>query len=108
MGEAFEIFLQIMEQARPLEFALFFKVQLGKLGADVTEGSDSLTVNGGKQLNGSGVIIEGCNDHRIVMSAAVASMICKGTITITDAEAISKSYPEFWNDFRTCGAEINN
>ena len=77
---------------------------LTALGAQVEEGEDSLTIHGGRRLHGGSV--NGVNDHRIVMSAAVASIISDGAVTVTDAEAISKSYPEFWSDFNKCGAEI--
>jgi len=77
---------------------------LGALGASVEEGSDYLTINGGKKLHGGKV--EGFGDHRIVMSAAVASLLTDDDVTITDAQAISKSYPEFFADFEKCGIYV--
>ena len=47
--------------------------------------------------------IEGCNDHRIVMAAAIASTMSDGEFIITDAEAVTKSYPDFWKDFAALG-----
>lgn len=47
--------------------------------------------------------IEGCNDHRIVMAAAIASTMSDGGFVITDAEAVTKSYPDFWKDFASLG-----
>ncbi len=77
---------------------------LRELGADVTEGDDYLTIRGGKPLKSGKV--NGCRDHRIVMSAAVASLICYGEVTITDAEAISKSYPDFFDDLEKCKISV--
>lgn len=47
--------------------------------------------------------INGCNDHRIVMAAAIASTMSDGEFVITDAEAVTKSYPDFWKDFAALG-----
>lgn len=43
------------------------------------------------------------NDHRIAMAAAIAATAADGPVTITGAECIEKSYPEFWNDYRKLG-----
>ncbi|MBQ9116629.1 MAG: 3-phosphoshikimate 1-carboxyvinyltransferase [Clostridia bacterium] len=71
----------------------------------VDETEDSLTVYGYGGIEGGAV--RGAGDHRIVMSAAVASLMCgkkgNGSVMITDAEAISKSYPSFFRDLTTCG-----
>jgi 3-phosphoshikimate 1-carboxyvinyltransferase len=67
---------------------------LRALGADVTELSDGLSVRGNKALHGA--TVEGANDHRIVMSAAVAALLCDSPVTITDAEAVKKSFPSFF------------
>lgn len=71
------------------------------LGGEVEEGSDYLIIHGGgssteKPLNGGEV--DGANDHRIVMSAAVAALICKNPVTIIGAQAVNKSYPEFFQE----------
>ena len=70
---------------------------LRALGADVEETPDGLTVRGGRALPGG--VVDSANDHRIAMSAAVASILCRGRVTVTGAEAVSKSYPRFWEDF---------
>jgi len=70
---------------------------LEDLGADVEETEDSLLIHGGKPLLGQ--TVDSCNDHRIAMSAAIASILCRGEVTVTDAEAVNKSYPRFWREF---------
>lgn len=68
------------------------------LGASVEVGEDSLAVNGVMKLHGGKC--SGFGDHRVVMALAVAATGASGPVTITDAEAISKSFPEF---FKLCG-----
>jgi len=70
---------------------------LTALGADVKETADGLIINGKPYLEGGEV--DAANDHRIAMSAAIASTICRGEVKIFGAEAVSKSYPKFWEDF---------
>ena len=70
---------------------------LQDLGADVEETEDSLLIHGGKPLTGH--TVNSCNDHRIAMSAAIASILCQSEVTVTDAEAVNKSYPRFWREF---------
>ena len=70
---------------------------LKALGAEVTELKDGLVVHGGKTLAGGTVNAVG--DHRIAMSAAVASALCEKSVTVEDAQAVEKSYPRFWDDF---------
>jgi 3-phosphoshikimate 1-carboxyvinyltransferase len=74
------------------------------LGGKAEFTADSLTVFGVGRLRGGQVF--GCNDHRIVMSAAVAAESCKEDVIITDAEAVNKSYPTFWNEYKKLGGEI--
>ena len=68
------------------------------IGADVTEKTDGLIINGIEKAVGGKV--EGFNDHRIVMSMAIAVEKCTSAIEITDRESINKSYPAFFNDYR--------
>ncbi|MBR4039973.1 MAG: 3-phosphoshikimate 1-carboxyvinyltransferase [Clostridia bacterium] len=70
-------------------------------GADVTELPDGLVIRGGRKLHAAR--IDGCNDHRIVMAMSVASAIADGDLTITDAQAVSKSAPAFWEEFSALG-----
>ena len=75
---------------------------LKALGADAEETEDGLRVRGtGRKLRGG--IIDSCNDHRIAMSAAVASIICESDVTVLTAQAVRKSYPAFWEDFARVG-----
>lgn len=75
--------------------------ELNKLGADIEAGPDHLTIHGVKELHGGDC--NTYNDHRIAMSLAVASQRCTDQIIIRGAECVSKSYPDFFTDFRTLG-----
>ena len=78
---------------------------LNAMGADVTEGPDSLTVRGKDSLAG-GVKVDSFNDHRIAMMAAVAATRCEKTVTVTGAQCVAKSYPDFWEDYEALGGKI--
>lgn len=51
--------------------------------------------------------INGFGDHRIVMAFAVAAAYAKGEITIAGAQSIDKSYPDFWEDYKSLGGKAN-
>jgi len=73
------------------------RINLTAMGVDVTELEDGLIIRGGKPLLGAKV--QAFNDHRMAMSAAAAGLICRGALEIEGAEAVEKSYPDFWEDF---------
>lgn len=79
--------------------------ELNKLGADVTEEAESLTVNG-KPQGLRGGCVSAWNDHRIAMSMAVASLVCKEPVIIDGSESVKKSYPDFWQDFAMLGGRF--
>ena len=66
-----------------------------KLGMDVALEDDVMTVRGGSLSGGT---IDSCNAHRIAMAAAIAALAASGPVTITNAQAVTKSYPRFWDD----------
>ena len=61
---------------------------------------DRLTIHGGGLRGGTA---DGANDHRVVMSAAIAGMFCREPVLIRGAEAVHKSYPDFFEDFKKLG-----
>ncbi|MDE5855035.1 MAG: 3-phosphoshikimate 1-carboxyvinyltransferase [Ruminococcus sp.] len=74
---------------------------LNKLGGNVTVTSDGLDIKPVMELHGG--IIDSFGDHRIVMAAAVAGLCCNGEVIIKGAEAVTKSYPDFFNDYKMLG-----
>ena len=81
------------------------KEELGKLGVLVQEDGDTVTIEGVPNIKG-GVALDGHNDHRIVMALSVLAVRAEQPITISGAEAITKSYPNFFEDLRIAGAEV--
>lgn len=80
--------------------------ELLKLGADIKETEDGLIIEGKEELVG-GVEVWSWNDHRIAMSLAIAATKCKKSIILKDWECISKSYPNFFEDYRELGGKVN-
>ncbi len=76
---------------------------LTALGCTVTEKTDELLVTGGALHGGT---VDGANDHRIVMSAAVASVITHEDVTITDADSVNKSWPTFFDRYKQWGGTV--
>ena len=73
------------------------------LGGCITFDDNIMTVTGTKLMGG---ILDSFNDHRIVMSAAVASTVCESAVTINGAEAVAKSYPDFFEKFTKLGGTV--
>ncbi len=80
---------------------LSVKTLLNQLGADVQIDDNNMYIKGGAQLHGAE--ISAFNDHRIAMTAAVASVITDGSITIEESESVNKSYPRFFEDLVKLG-----
>ena len=77
---------------------------LAALGGRAEEGPDFLTVHGGPLTGGT---VDSANDHRIAMAAAIAATGCTGPVTIRGAECVQKSYPDFWEVYRSLGGDIH-
>lgn len=78
--------------------------QLNALGARITQHPDSLTIEGVPALHGG--TVSACNDHRIAMMLAIAATRATGPVTITGAESVTKSYPNFWADYESLGGAV--
>ena len=77
---------------------------INDLGGSCEVTHDGLIIDGKEKLTGGEV--DGCNDHRIVMSAAIASVGCENPVVINGAQAVNKSYPAFFDDFVSLGGKI--
>lgn len=77
---------------------------LNSIGGQVEAGEDSLTIYPIKHFTGG--MVDACNDHRIVMSAAIAATRSLNPVTIIGCEAVNKSYPSFFDDFISLGGEV--
>ncbi|MCD6435895.1 MAG: 3-phosphoshikimate 1-carboxyvinyltransferase [Clostridiales bacterium] len=79
--------------------------ELNKLGAQVIENPEGLVIYGRQHLNGG--VVDSWNDHRIAMSLAIASIRCTDEVVITNSQAVDKSYPHFFEDFKKLGGNIS-
>lgn len=80
--------------------------ELNKMGADVTEEAEGLTIVGKPQGLRGGVEVDAWNDHRIAMSLAIAAQKCAQPIILTGSDSVAKSYPDFWEDYKSVGGRV--
>ena len=78
--------------------------ELKKMGARITMHYDALTVSGPSELRGTTVDSHG--DHRIAMACAVAALAARGETKILRAQCVGKSYPDFFEDLKSLGANL--
>jgi 3-phosphoshikimate 1-carboxyvinyltransferase len=79
--------------------------ELKKLGGNIVEKEDGLEIYPISKVSGGNA--KSWNDHRIAMALTIFSLKAKDEIYLSNSEAINKSYPEFYNDFKKLGGEIN-
>ncbi|MFN5931070.1 MAG: 3-phosphoshikimate 1-carboxyvinyltransferase, partial [Sphingobacteriales bacterium] len=84
--------------------ALTLQEEFSKLGVKITIQDDLMLIEGGKTVKSA--VTNSHHDHRIAMACAVAALRAEGDVTIEAADAIRKSYPDFYNDMRQLGALI--
>ena len=77
--------------------------ELTKLGISVDELPDGIIIRPGKV---SPTALEGYGDHRIVMALSLAAMAVEGSTTISTAEAIDVTFPEFVTLMKSLGANM--
>lgn len=77
--------------------------ELSKLGAKIAVTNNSLTLHAGTTIK-EDVSIDTYNDHRMAM--AFAPLALKTRLFINDAEVVSKSYPDFWNDMQSLQIKV--
>lgn len=94
-------FLRGKESDRPAAVAQV----LNALGAQVVEEPESLVITGVSDLHGG--CVDSFGDHRIAMLAGCAAMLLTdGSVTLTGAEQVTKSYPDFWKELAAIGGRM--
>ena len=84
--------------------ALTLQEEFGKLGVKIALQDDLMVIEGVSYVKSSRV--HSHHDHRIAMACAVAGLRADGPVMIEDAEAINKSYPDFYEHLKLLGAGI--
>jgi 3-phosphoshikimate 1-carboxyvinyltransferase len=84
---------------------LTLQKEFAKLGIRIELNEGRMMVYGGTGINGAEVFSQ--HDHRIAMACGVAALCADGPITITDAEAVNKSYTDFFKHLQHLGAKVD-
>jgi 3-phosphoshikimate 1-carboxyvinyltransferase len=79
--------------------------ELGKMGAVIEEREDGLVIQGGGL---KGAEVDGYGDHRVVMALTVAGLVASGATIISTAEAVSITFPNFFELMKDVGAQIGD
>ena len=84
---------------------LTLQEEFGKMGVKITLQDDLMMIEGGRGLTGA--TVQSHHDHRIAMACAVAGLNATGETVINDAEAINKSYPDFYDHLIQSGSLVS-
>ena len=77
--------------------------ELKKLGANIEEKEDAMSIVGVDELHGADV--EVYNDHRMAMMLAIATTRANGKIRFSNPGCVKKSYPAFFLDYNSLGGK---
>jgi 3-phosphoshikimate 1-carboxyvinyltransferase len=84
--------------------ALTLRDEFKKMNLPIELNGDVMTIHGGKEIKGAKVSSH--NDHRIAMACAVAALSAKGNTIIESADAVKKSYPDFFKNLKELKALV--
>ena len=84
--------------------ALTLQDEFGKLGIEILLQEDEMHIIGGTGVKAAKV--HSRHDHRIAMACAVAALKADGDVLIDEAQAINKSYPDFYKHIERLGAVV--
>jgi 3-phosphoshikimate 1-carboxyvinyltransferase len=77
--------------------------ELNKMNISTEVGEDKMVIYGGKP---KGAELDSHNDHRLAMSLSIAALFADGSSILNGAEAVTKSYPRFFDDLRKLRARV--
>ncbi|MBE7173328.1 MAG: 3-phosphoshikimate 1-carboxyvinyltransferase [Williamsia sp.] len=86
--------------------ALTLQEEFGKMGIAIELEGDLMKIHGGKPLKSA--TVHSNHDHRIAMACAVAALGAGGKIIIEEAQAVNKSYPQFYQHLAGLGVNVQN
>ena len=79
--------------------------EFGKMGIRIDVEDDLMRINGGEVIKGT--TVHSHHDHRIAMACAVAALKTDSETIIENAEAVNKSYPDFYWHLKKLGADVS-
>lgn len=79
--------------------------ELSKMNIDITSYPDGLRVKGKSKVRGY-LTVDARSDHRLAMALTIAALNADGPVRILNADAINKSYPNFYLDIMSLGGKI--
>ena len=85
--------------------ALTIQEEFAKMNVNIQLNGDVMMIHGGEKVKGANV--HSRHDHRIAMACAIAALKAEGKTIIEEAEAVKKSYPDFYNDLKSIGAAVS-
>ncbi|MDP4261537.1 MAG: 3-phosphoshikimate 1-carboxyvinyltransferase [Bacteroidota bacterium] len=85
--------------------ALTLQEEFGKMGITIELNNDVMIIHGGTGVRGAAV--HSRHDHRVAMACAVAALNAGGEMIIEEAQAVKKSYPDFYSDLKSLGASLS-
>jgi len=84
---------------------LTLQTEFAKMGVQIELVGDEMLIHGGTIIQSATVFSQ--HDHRIAMACGVAALVANGPIEITEAEAINKSYTDFFTHLQELGAKVD-
>jgi 3-phosphoshikimate 1-carboxyvinyltransferase len=84
---------------------LTLQQEFAKLGVTIKLQDNLMLVEGGNEIKAAN--ISSHHDHRIAMACALAALKANGAVEINDAEAINKSYPDFYHHINELRAIVS-
>lgn len=84
---------------------LTLQTEFAKMGVQIELVGDEMLIHGGALIQSATVFSQ--HDHRIAMACGVAALLANGPIEITEAEAINKSYTDFFTHLQELGAKVD-
>lgn len=85
--------------------ALTLQEEFAKLGIRIQLQDNIMMIEGGTELHAA--TVSSRHDHRIAMACALAALKTNGPVVIESAEAINKSYPDFYHHISALGAVVS-
>lgn len=82
------------------------QTEIAKMGGEIKAQADTVRITPAK-LNAT-AHLQSHNDHRIAMALSVAALGADVPVCIDGAQAVRKSYPDFWQVIKTLGAEVSD